>query len=106
MSEDVAMPRSSNETNSFAVLVRYWPLIVALVMCAGILGESRFRLSSLESKLVQNEQRNEARFHGVSEELKEHNAKRAKLNHELVMGLGRVQLSLARICAKLDVACE
>jgi len=93
-------------TNAFVILVRFWPLIIALIMAAGILGESRYRLSDLESKFIQLEKRSDDRFSAITEEMKEDRKELKKLNRELRVGLGKVQLSMARICVKLNVECD
>lgn len=95
-----------NGSNAFKTLVTYWPLILALVFGAGIVGEARYRLSDLESKFVQLEKRSDERFSAITAEMKEDRKELKKLNQELRVGLGKMQLSMARICVKLDVECD
>lgn len=94
------------QPNAFEILIRFWPLIVALVLGAGILGESRYRLASLESKIVQLERSSNDRFGALAQESKDDRRELMKLNRELRNSLGKMQLSVARICAKLDVECN
>jgi len=92
--------------NAFEVLVKFWPLIVALVVTAAIIGESRYRLASLESKIVHFEKHNDDRFNAIAQESKDDRRELMKLNRELRNSLGKMQLSMARICTKLDVECD
>ena len=94
------------QPNAFDILIRFWPLIVALVLGAGILGESRYRLSNLESKIVHLEKHSNDKFSELAQELKDERRELMKVNRELRIGLGKMQLSMARICAKLDVECN
>jgi len=102
------MPPSTppSSYNAFKTLVTYWPLIVALVIGAGTISEARYRLTNLESKLIQLEKRSDDRFAAIYAELKEDRRELKKLNRELRVGLGKVQLSMARICVKLNVECD
>jgi len=68
--------------------------------------EARYRLADLENKFVQLEKRSDDRFNTISAEMKEDRRELKKLNSELRVGLGKVQLSMAKICAKLDVECD
>jgi len=77
----------------------FWPVIVLLVGGAAVVGEARYRLSHLEGEVHQNEQQQEVRYEAMAKELQ-------SMNNELRNGLGRVQLSMARICIKLDVECD
>ena len=97
---------TSQNQNAFRTLVTYWPLILALVFGAGILSEARYRLSDLESKFVQLEKRSDDRFNTLTAEMKEDRLELKKLNRELRVGLGKMQLSMARICVKLNVECD
>ena len=95
-----------SKDNAFKTLVTYWPLLVALIIGAGILSEARYRLADVENKFIQLEKRSEDRFNTISVEMKEDRRELKKLNSELRVGLGKVQLSMAKICAKLDVECD
>ena len=77
----------------------FWPVIVLLVGGAAVVGEARYRLSDLETKVKSGEKQQQVRYETINKELK-------SMNNELRNGLGRVQLSMARICIKLDVACD
>ena len=99
-------PTQDIQPNAFTTLVNYWPLIVALVVGAGIIGESRYRLASLESKIVHFEKHNDDRFGALAQESKDDRRELMKLNRELRNSLGKMQLSMARICTKLDVECD
>ena len=94
------------QPNAFEVLVKFWPLIVALVLTAAIIGESRYRLASLESKIVHLEKHSDDKFGALARESKDDRRELMKLNRELRNSLGKMQLSVARICAKLDVECN
>ena len=102
----MASPSIPPGSNAFKTLVTYWPLILALVFGAGILSEARYRLTDLESKFVQLEKRSDERFSAITAEMKEDRKELKKLNQELRVGLGKMQLSMARICVKLDVECD
>ena len=97
---------SGANSNAFKTLVTYWPLILALVFGAGIVGDARYRLSDLETKFIQLEKRSDDRFNTLTAEMKEDRKELKKLNRELRVGLGKMQLSMARICVKLDVECD
>ena len=99
MSETPAPP------NAFQLLRSYWPLIAALVIGAGGMWEGRYRLEALEAKVSVIEKQNNDRFDTLTKERKEARIEMQKMNRELRDGLGRVQLSMARICTKLDVDC-
>ena len=79
--------------------LQLWPFVMALVIGAGVTAEARYRLSALEQREERNETQQEARYDETNRELR-------KMNTELRTGLGKVQLSMARICIKLDVQCE
>ena len=95
-----------SKDNAFKVLVTYWPLLVALFIGAGIVSEARYRLADLENKFIQLEKRSDDRFNTITAERKEDRRELKKLNSERRVGLGKVQLSMAKICAKLDVECD
>ena len=69
--------------NAFEVLVKFWPLIVALVLTAAIIGESRYRLASLESKIVHLEKHSDEKFGALAQESKDDRRELMKLNREL-----------------------
>ena len=83
----------------FKAFVTLWPLVVLLVTGAAVVGEARYRLGHLEIKVHDGAKTQIRRADATSRELR-------KLNDELRTGLGRVQLSMARICIKLDVECD
>jgi hypothetical protein len=80
-------------------VLQVWPLVVFLVAVSGVIAEARYRLSALEGRVEQSRAQQEQRYDTTNKELR-------KMNNELRMGLGRVQLSMARICIKLDVECD
>ena len=76
-----------------------WPVVVLLVGGAAVVGEARYRLNDLEAKVVGQERTQAQRYEATNQELR-------KMNNELRIGLGKVQLGMARICIKLDVECD
>jgi hypothetical protein len=85
--------------SSLKSIITYWPLVMLLVGGAAAVGEARYRLGRLEGDVTAKSQRHELRSQRTNEEIR-------RMNEELRIGLGKVQLSQARICAKLDVRCD
>jgi len=85
--------------SAIKAIMTLWPLVLLLITGAAVVGEARYRLGHLETKVHEGERTQENRYDSTNRELR-------KMNHELRTGLGKVQLSMARICIKLDVECE
>ena len=80
-------------------IMTLWPIVLLLVGGAAVVGEARYRLGHLETKVHESEKTQSSRYDATNRELR-------KMNNELRIGLGKVQLSIARICIRLDVECE
>jgi len=79
--------------------LQLWPLVLFLLAGAGAVAEARYRLAALEGRVERSESQQEARYDSTNKALH-------TMNDELRTGLGKVQLSMARICIKLDVECD